>query len=124
MADQSMKDRRLSPLKAIRKNCLECQGGSSDMVRTCPTTQCELHAYRFGQRPENINPRPLKAIRRFCVDCVGGQTAEIKRCTGPCFLWHYRMGHNPARQGTGNPKNLPLNSQNRLQNQQPTLFEG
>ena len=116
--------KRLPPLKAIRMNCLECQGGSAGMVRNCPTTVCELHPYRFGKRPEGMDHRPLGAIRRFCLDCNGGHNAEIKSCSGPCFLHEYRMGKNPARKGQGNPKNLPLNKPNRPQNGQLLLFGG
>jgi hypothetical protein len=41
----------LSPLKAIRKNCLICGGGSSEEVRLCPITDCPVYPYRFGKRP-------------------------------------------------------------------------
>ena len=46
----------LNPLKAIRKKCLDCQGGLTKAVMYCPSdgvnsTRCELWAYRFGMRP-------------------------------------------------------------------------
>jgi hypothetical protein len=47
----------LSPLKAIRKHCLECVGGSPDQVRDCQGdsmygSPCALHPYRFGRNPK------------------------------------------------------------------------
>jgi hypothetical protein len=43
--------RELTPLKAIRINCLECQSGSRKAVRTCNTVDCPLFIYRFGHNP-------------------------------------------------------------------------
>lgn len=44
-----------SPLKAIRRNCLDCSGGSSKYVMWCPcdgvhSTWCHLWPFRFGLR--------------------------------------------------------------------------
>jgi hypothetical protein len=41
----------LTPLKAIRANCLECCCDSAHEVRLCPTKNCPLHPYRFGKNP-------------------------------------------------------------------------
>ena len=43
---------KLTPMKAIRKKCLECSGGSQYEVRKCPIEKCPLYAYRFGHRPK------------------------------------------------------------------------
>ena len=43
---------KLTPIKAIRKKCLECSCGSSNEVRVCPIVDCALYAYRFGKRPK------------------------------------------------------------------------
>ena len=40
-----------NPVKAIRKFCLDCCGGSSATVKTCPSIHCELHAFRLGKNP-------------------------------------------------------------------------
>lgn len=40
-----------SPLKAIRHYCLECCGGSSNEVALCPSTNCQLYAFRKGKNP-------------------------------------------------------------------------
>jgi len=41
----------LSPLKAIRKKCLDCSMGSKKEVRLCPMTDCPLYPYRMGHNP-------------------------------------------------------------------------
>lgn len=35
-------------LKAIRKNCVECQGGNFQAVEECPTLTCPLYVFRMG----------------------------------------------------------------------------
>lgn len=44
-------EKRLTPIKAIRKYCLGCSNGSSNEVKLCPMTKCELYEYRFGHNP-------------------------------------------------------------------------
>jgi hypothetical protein len=39
-----------SPLKAIRQNCLECNGTANE-VKLCPCTSCPLWPFRFGKNP-------------------------------------------------------------------------
>lgn len=46
-------------MKAVRKNCLECSGGSARQVLWCPcnghtSTDCVFWASRFGVRPETF----------------------------------------------------------------------
>jgi hypothetical protein len=38
-------------LKAIRRNCVECQGGSYEGVEDCSTESCLLHPFRLGKLP-------------------------------------------------------------------------
>lgn len=45
-----------NPLKAIRRHCVECSGGSAKGVGYCTSdgthaTRCDLWPYRFGRRP-------------------------------------------------------------------------
>jgi hypothetical protein len=40
-----------SPVKSIRKKCLECSAGSPNEVKNCPVRDCALWAYRFGSNP-------------------------------------------------------------------------
>lgn len=43
---------RLTPLKAIRANCLECCcGWSAYEVKLCPIKTCPLYPYRLGKNP-------------------------------------------------------------------------
>lgn len=42
-----------SPIKSIRKYCLECCCYSANEVRLCPTKECPLYPYRFGKRVRN-----------------------------------------------------------------------
>lgn len=40
-----------SPIKAIRKYCLQCGDGTRIEVEKCHITNCPLHPYRFGIMP-------------------------------------------------------------------------
>lgn len=40
----------LSPLKAIRANCLDCVGTAHE-VKICVCTSCPLYPFRFGKNP-------------------------------------------------------------------------
>ena len=41
-------------LGAVRKNCVECQGGNVLMVRDCLTEDCPLYDFRMGIHPRKI----------------------------------------------------------------------
>ena len=45
-----------STLKAIRRFCMACQGGSSRQVAACEDTGCALHLYRSGEQIERPAP--------------------------------------------------------------------
>jgi hypothetical protein len=38
-------------LKAIKRYCLDCSGGSKSAVRNCIWVTCPLHPFRFGTNP-------------------------------------------------------------------------
>lgn len=42
-----------SVLRAVRRNCIDCSGGSETEVRKCVTTQCPLWPFRMGSNPLN-----------------------------------------------------------------------
>ena len=46
-----MCEKILSPIKAIRANCIECSCGSKDEVKLCPIQTCPLYPYRLGKNP-------------------------------------------------------------------------
>jgi hypothetical protein len=43
-------EQKLSPLKAIRKKCMDCAGSRGE-VRKCNVLDCWLHPFRFGKNP-------------------------------------------------------------------------
>ena len=45
--------KNLTPIKSIRKKCLECSGGQYSEVRNCLSTECALYRYRLGKRPKD-----------------------------------------------------------------------
>lgn len=50
----------LTPLKAIRKKCLECSNYQYKEVELCPIKDCPLYPYRFGKRPSTIKGNAKK----------------------------------------------------------------
>ena len=48
-----------TPIKSIRKKCLECSCGSYKEIRLCPVTGCPLYPYRMGSRP---NAETIKTL--------------------------------------------------------------
>lgn len=58
----------LTPMKAIRKKCLDCSGNSSKEVKECVIADCPLFSYRFGKRPSTVEkqnaPEPKKKFVR------------------------------------------------------------
>lgn len=46
-------NKHLTPIKSIRKYCLEtCASGSCKEVRLCNVNNCPLFCYRMGKRPK------------------------------------------------------------------------
>ena len=40
-----------TPIKAIRKKCLDCTNGQYEEIRNCSVKKCALYPYRMGKRP-------------------------------------------------------------------------
>jgi hypothetical protein len=61
--------KRITPLRAIRLNCLKCVGGSAKEVKRCNIPECPLFDYRFGKNPslkgKRGNGEALKKYRLF-----------------------------------------------------------
>jgi hypothetical protein len=109
-----------TPLKAIRRHCLRCTGGSSQLVAACESAVCPLWAFRLGHKPDPakldrttaLHPveRGMRmgqvldhsrqrrtAIRLMCVECCGMERSEITACTTwDCSLYPYRLGTKHA----------------------------
>lgn len=43
--------KHLTPLKAIRKKCLDCSCWQPKEVKLCSLTECPLYVFRFGKNP-------------------------------------------------------------------------
>lgn len=43
---------KLTPMKAIRRKCLDCSNGQHREVTCCPVKDCPLYVYRSGHRPK------------------------------------------------------------------------
>jgi len=41
----------LTPMKAIRQNCIDCSSGSAKEVKNCIIVDCPLYEYRLGKNP-------------------------------------------------------------------------
>jgi hypothetical protein len=41
-----------TPVKAIRKKCLDCCNGQYNEIRNCTVINCALYPYRMGRRPD------------------------------------------------------------------------
>jgi hypothetical protein len=41
----------LTPLRSIKKYCLDCSGGSIKEVKTCNIKDCPLYKFRLGTNP-------------------------------------------------------------------------
>jgi hypothetical protein len=41
----------LTPVKSIRKKCIECAAGSLKEVRECVIPNCPLYPFRLGKNP-------------------------------------------------------------------------
>lgn len=85
-------------LKAIRRFCLDCQGGSAPAVRDCQDHECPLFSLRLATiEPLPEDTAPLRIIRAHCLDCAGSRR-DARNCDAreACPLWSYRFGVLPA----------------------------
>jgi hypothetical protein len=46
-----LKQKKLTPMKAIREKCLECSNWSFHEVRLCPVRDCAIWPFRSGHKP-------------------------------------------------------------------------
>ena len=50
-----------TPIKAIRKKCLDCTCGQVIEIRECLVIECALYPYRMGRRPDKATIDTLKS---------------------------------------------------------------
>ena len=55
---------KTTPLKAIRKKCLDCMSSSTNEVKLCLSEDCPLFVYRFGKNPARKGIGNLGNIKR------------------------------------------------------------
>jgi len=46
-----------TPIRSIRKKCIDCAGGSSKEVKYCTVTMCELWPFRLGVLPRTAKKK-------------------------------------------------------------------
>jgi len=57
----------LTPLRAIRLQCLECLAYSAKEVRNCTNKHCSLYPYRLGRNPSIKREKGIcNAIKNKC----------------------------------------------------------
>jgi len=69
-ADKSRSNKVPVKSRAVRLECMNCMGGSSEAVKTCPSAKCALYPHRLGRNPNQAHRKPslisiekLKAYR-------------------------------------------------------------
>ena len=50
----------LTPIKSIRKKCLDCCCNQYDEIRNCTVINCALYPYRMGCRPDTATIDTIK----------------------------------------------------------------
>ena len=69
-----------TPMKAIRRRCLDCCCGSSQEVSLCPVHSCSLHPYRFGKRPGTLKreatPAQIDRLKKAREARLNGRISE------------------------------------------------
>lgn len=62
---------KLTPMRAIRKKCLECSCGQITEIRECKVKTCALYPYRMGHRPKGEENIVESEKMENCVDSAG-----------------------------------------------------
>jgi hypothetical protein len=112
-----------TPLRAVRRHCVACCGGSTSEPAHCTSKPRPLWPFRLGRSPPpeerkavaDIKLYPLergetgadvasrtalKSIPAHCLDCAGSRKA-VNQCR------QVDCDHHPFRFGNGNKRLLP-----------------
>ena len=65
-----------TPVKAIRKKCLDCSCFKPKEVRLCPVIDCACYPYRMGTRPSQATLDTMKAFYEENPEYSGGFQAK------------------------------------------------
>ena len=49
-----------TPVKAMRKKCIDCCNGQYEEIRKCTVINCALYPYRMGRRPDTATIDTIK----------------------------------------------------------------
>lgn len=74
-----------NPIKAIRRHCLDCCGGSTRAVAECPSATCALFPFRMGKNPFRAPPsekQKIGASENFSRVRAGSESKERKMRAG------------------------------------------
>lgn len=106
-----------TPLQAIRRFCIECQGDFSTAryVRECKDKACPIYAYRHDENSERKKFKPLAVIKAYChTYCLPDGHFEVLTCqgdeafAGPCPFYPFRMGKTPYKKRLSDERRLAL----------------
>lgn len=61
-----MDEKKLTPTKAIRQNCIECCCGDKNEVKLCPVVNCPLYPFRLGHNP-NVKKKEITDDQRAAL---------------------------------------------------------
>lgn len=72
-----------NPVKAIRKKCIECSGGSKSEVEKCVIPDCPLYPFRMGRNPfrtvrEMSEEQKVAAIQRLAKAREAAKSKEAQ----------------------------------------------
>jgi hypothetical protein len=69
-----------TPMKAMRRKCLDCCCGSPKEVELCPVKDCPLYAYRFGKRPGGVKrqatPGQIERLKKAREARLNGRISD------------------------------------------------
>lgn len=71
----------VTPLKAIKKHCLECSGFEKKQVRDCVIQNCVLYIYRQGTNPN----RKGSTLSKNGTSTKGFETGKVSVAMGSLF---------------------------------------
>ena len=65
-----------TPIRAIRKKCLQCTLSQPKEIRLCTVIDCACYAYRMGTRPSKATLDTMEAFYKENPEYSGGFQAK------------------------------------------------
>jgi len=90
---------RRPSVKVFRQYCLYCNGGSRELVSTCPIESCPVYLYRFGRNPALIGKRKapkagIEALRKYQKKAVDDVKKEPESIFSQAVDTYYDQDHS------------------------------